>query len=290
MSLTSNQRVKTMDEDQIEALAAGFEFDGAEVAAEPIAEEIEQDEGTTQEEVDESPEGEADEESTESDVQPEDWREKRLAKLTHKQKRAEEKLREMEQELSKYKQAPEKAQGLPEVPDYPSADLQYDDPNEWKRQVQAREAALVERAKAEYRQTSTQEQATARQTEEIQGIVQKYTSAGIEAGISKDKMAYNEEVLIDSGVSPDLAKYLYSDAKGAQLVNYLADTPAELEKVAKMSPYAAVEYITTAVKPKAGVTRSKATKAPNPVGKVKGSGASSKNDFDEILPAGYSIG
>lgn len=288
-----------LDEESLEKLSAGVSVNDdlpAATETNEVQEPEEQDVETAPAEPTAEAESE-DNETQEPDKEPEDWREKRLAQMAHKKARAEEKLREYEAKLAEYeKTKAQTSEKLPEIPAFPSDDLRYDNPEEWNKQLQAREAAIAKRAQMEFQAQMSREQLTAKQREqqtqqqtELRSIVDKYTASGLEAGISSDKMAYNEEILGEAGVSPDLARYLYSDPKGAQLVDYLASNPAELKKVVEMGGFRAVEYITTAVKPKAGVSKSKATKAPDPIKTTKGTGNATKDDFDKILPAGYSI-
>lgn len=294
-----------MDEEQFNKLSEGVEIEGQVIESEPVNDEVATpevdtaDKGTTEAEttLETTESQEDDTQANNEGGEPQSWQEKRLAKATHKQKRAEEKLREMAAELEKLKGGRnQETEQLPEIPAYPDLDLKYDDPEAFERQLRARDEAIQKHAEAQFTRRMQQEQQTAKQREaaelvqnEVKSIVEKYSAAGLEAGLSADKMAYNEDVLQEAGVTADLAKYLYTMEKGPQVVDFLAEHPSELERLTKLNPFQAVEYITLNIKAKAGVSKSKATKAPDPVKPAKGGGSAPKDPFDEILPAGYSI-
>lgn len=237
---------------------------------------------------------EAPEASAEEDQPEEEGWEKRVAKLTHAKKRAEAKIREQEAELAKYR--PQASQELPKIPEIPSDDLRYDNPEEWVRQLKAREDAIAKHAEVralkelERKRDDEMRQSVAKQQQaQVQQIVGKFVERGNEFGLSQDRMEYNEEVLKDAGVGPDLGLYIYEDPDGPRVADFLAANPKELEKVVNMTPLRAAEYIALTVKPKVGQVKPKTTRAPDPVKPAKGSGMAEKDPFAAIVPAGYTI-
>lgn len=233
---------------------------------------------------------EAPESSAEED-QPEAGWEKRVAKLTHKLKRQEELLK-------KYvpRDEPDAIEKpLPEVPQMPDPDMRYDNPEEYARKIREREDAIERRAEvkaanrlAKAHAEANQNTVVAKHQEQIKTIVGKYTERGAEAGLSEDRMQYNEIVLQEAGIGADLGRYLYEDELGPRIVNYLAENPSVLDKVAEMSPVRAAEYIALSVKPKIGKSKPKTTGAPDPVKPAKGAGVPDKDPWD-VLPSGYVI-
>lgn len=237
-------------------------------------------------------------ESSAEEGQPEAGWEKRVAKLTHAKRRAEAKIREQEELLKKY--VPTDDMGavekpLPEVPQMPDPDMRYDNPEEYARKIRDREDAIERRAEVKAANKLAKTQAEANQNtvatkhqEQIKSIVGKYTERGAEAGLSEDRMQYNEIVLQEAGIGADLGRYLYEDELGPRIVNYLAENPSVLDKVAEMSPVRAAEYIALSVKPKIGKSKPKTTGAPDPVKPAKGAGVPDRDPWD-LLPNGYVI-
>lgn len=233
---------------------------------------------------------EAPEASAEEDQPEEEGWEKRVAKLTHAKKRAEAKIRELEAENAKYK--PQASAELPKIPEIPSDDLRYDNPEEWVRQLKAREDAIAKHAEAralkelERKRDDEMRQSVARQQQDqVKQIVNKFVERGNEFGLSQDRMEYNEEVLKDAGIGPDLGLYIYEDPDGPRVADFLAANPKELDKVVNMTPLRAAEYIALTVKPKVGQVKPKTTRAPDPVKPARGMGAVE----DSKIPYGYSV-
>ncbi len=230
---------------------------------------------------------EAPDSSAEED-QPEAGWEKRVAKLTHKLKRQEELLK-------KYvpREEPEAIEKpLPEVPQMPDPDMRYDNPEEYARRIRDREDAIERRAeiKAANKLAKTQAEANqntvvAKQKEQRDAIVGTYAARGAEVGLSEARMLVNEMTLQEAGIGPDLGRYLYEDELGPRIVNYLAENPSVLDKVAEMSPVRAAEYIALNVKSKLGKSKPKVTGAPDPVRPAKGAGIPEGSG----VPHGYSI-
>lgn len=243
-----------------------------EVVAEETSEETEQAETTETE-------------AESSTAQENDWREKRLAKVVHQRKQAEKRIRELEEQVAKY--APAAAPVA--IPDYPPADLAYDDPAAFQKRLQEREKAIEAQAEARVKQSIAKAEQDKQAQTAVQEIVSKYVKSGLDAGITEARMTHNEEVLTEAGISADLAKHLYADAKGALIVNYLAENYGELEKVAGMSPLSAVEYIATQLKPKVISKKPSSTQAPDPVSRVRGHGNAPVDPFAAIVPAGCKI-
>lgn len=285
--------VKSDDEFEV-----GYSFDGPEAAEAPEEPEIEQQEGS-EAEVQEEPEAEqedqaveqsAEESSSEAEetAEEQDWREKRISKLTHAKKRAEDKIREQEEELRKYRdKMGVKQDALPEIPAHPEPDLRYDNPAEYNRQLAEREKALVAHAIAAREKEIEQKTLAEKQRVHVASILEQYADRAKESKLSVDRLKYAEDVLVEAGISTDLGMYLYEHEHGPKLVNYLADRPSEVEKLISMSPLRAAEYIALNVVPKVGQVKPKTTAAPDPVKQRKGSGTPPKDDF--ALPEGYSL-
>lgn len=266
-----------MQEDDVKA--EGYEFD-TDLVETQEQKEVEQPEA--------SPES-----SEEASEQPkQDWKDKRLATQTHKLRRAEEKIKELEEVANRYKP---KDDAVPEVPEFPDADLRYENPDEYSRRVRERDAAIEARAKALARneaarasEESRRQQEVRQQQEEAAKLLASFETRGIESGLSREKMVHNERVLLEAEVGRDLGMYLYEDQHGPRIMDYLAANPEELDTIVSMPVYRAVDYIAQNIKPKVAQVKPKSSKAPDPVKPAKGAGIAEKDPFD-VLPAGYSI-
>lgn len=206
--------------------------------------------------------------SPEQPQQPSKGELKRINTLTRKLRETERRLQQIEASKKTETAVENKP---PELPPEPDDDLRYEDPDKY-RELKAQHAnAMIERAAWKAQQDWTEKQKRQEQEQKAQAEQQKqqelidsYLDNALEAGLTEDKIIYNEEVLKGHGITPDLAVELYSDTQGPKLVDYLASNPSELEKIASMTPFKAGDYINRVIRPQALSSKSKTTNAPDP--------------------------
>jgi hypothetical protein len=236
----------------------------------------------------------ASESSTDEDEdKSKDWREKRMSKMAHKNAMAQAKIKELEEKLAK---AAPVIEAEVRIPDAPDPDLYYTNQEEYTRQLSAHKQALIEagersamrKLEVEQRQRQQQELDQAKSAK-VQDVVKNYIKVGTEAGLSDQRMQYNEAILQEAEISTDLAEYLYSDERGPLIVDHLVNNPTDLGAILNMPPLRAAEYIATKVKPMLSSVKPRTTQAPDPVSRVKGGGSPPVDEWDSVLPAGYKI-
>lgn len=215
--------------------------------------------------------------------------EKRIHTLVHREKQAEQKAAQLEAELNTLKATSTKSE--PETaPEFPSNDLQYENPDEYKnkvdeynRYVARQEFNRLNQQQQEEKQSQLAEEKRKEGLKKRDEIVSSYIENGLIHGVSEDKMAANEAVLKTVQLDVGLAERLYSDEHGAKLVDYLADNPDKLQSLASMNPYDAMVKIATEVKPAALSTKPQSTNAPDPMSPTIGGGTPPKNSIDSFL-------
>ncbi len=223
---------------------------------------------------------EPEESTTDTEAQPAEkpklnGYEKRISTLTHRNYAKDQEIAQLKAELETRK-ATDKQPDSP-VPAYPDDDLRYDNPQEYRKQL---DAYIDHKAAAQYQsqQRAYQEAESNRKAEEQraklqseqQEIVGKYIENGLASGISEEKMIANEAMLKSVNIDQGLAQELYSDPEGAKLVDFLADNPDKLAQLAGMSPYQAAVQIATEIKPQALSSKPSSTNAPDPIEPTSG--------------------
>lgn len=218
-----------------------------------------------------------------------DGYEKRIARLTAHRRSLEEENEQLKQQLSQ--KNPPAVDVEPVIPDLPDPDLQYDDPKKYRELIAARDKAVIDYATWQTRQ-SIQRDAEARersqreqqQQQQRAQIIDAFIENGLKTGISEDRMAANEQVLKSHGIKPDLAHFIYADANGAQLADYLAANPEVLREVNSLHPTQAAVKIATEIKPRALAKKPHVTNAPDPVSPTRGAGRPLADELDKATP------
>lgn len=130
-------------------------------------------------------------------------------------------------------------------------------------------------------QLTNQQQA---QQAEMQKTIQAYAQQGMKDGLTVDKMHVNEQILVGSGLDPNVGMYIMNDSNGAKIADYLASHQDQLNKINGMNQMQAAVYIANEIKLKA-LAPSNVSKAPEPTDTpVNGSGVTGKDDFDSRCP------
>ena len=126
--------------------------------------------------------------------------------------------------------------------------------------------------------------AVAQQQTEMQKVVSTYAANAVRDGVDMDKLRAAEQVINQSGISPELGQFIMNDSNGGKIVEYLHDNPSVLHEVLSIDPISAGHKILTEIKPRALSTTPKVSNAPEPVPDIKGGGALDKDDFERSNP------
>lgn len=208
---------------------------------------------------------------------------KQVAKRYEEKNASDKKLAEANKRIEELQsQVPETK--APEIPPAPNPDDFFGDLEGLKAEQVKWAKAVNDRAEYDARQTTIESQradhSQQQQQETIrahQEVVKSYADTAETFKIAPEQMAKDEGIVVNAGISPDLANHLLKDPQGPLVVNFLAANILELETVRSKTPMDAAIYIATQIKPKlAGAVNS--TKTPAPVDLEDGKGAPEKTD------------
>lgn len=242
---------------------------------EPEAQEV-QTEQATETEINEtadlapdSPvEGEENTKDSEEGETPE-WLLKKINKQTFKQRQAErerdEARKEAEELRKKYVDVEPETVQIPNIPD------SWDD--DYEAKIRQRDEAILRNARAEaaiaqrqQTQANAERQQQREELERSQGLQDKFRASGTKLGVDSKQLAEAESVLVNAGVTGDLAESILDDLDGPLLAIHLAANELELDDLIyayKTSPLKA-GAILEKVKAKASALKRKYSSAPAP--------------------------
>lgn len=214
--------------------------------------------------------------------------EKRIAKLSHREKMKEQENAQLKAELETYKAMQTKAE--PEAaPEFPSDDLRYDNVEEYRQKLDAYNRYV---ARQEFNSLQQQQQETLKQREaeeqnrakqaEYGAIVENYIEGGLKSGISTERMEANEQILKGANLPQDILKRIYSDEYGAKVVDHIVSNDGLLKEISAMNPYDAAIKIATEIKPSALSSKPLSTNAPDPVAPTQGGGVPPSDEWSQM--------
>lgn len=251
---------------------------------EPVEQEVEQDEGTETSQVEDSElapdspdEGEENTKEEEDDNSPE-WFQKKINKQTFKQRQAErerdEARKEAEELRRKYESAELKPVDVPPIPDT------WDD--NYEQKIRQRDEAILQKAKYEATQAQRREQSALseqqeqrKQYERSQALNDQFVANSKKLGVDTKALSEAQDVILQAGVTPQLAVALLEDADGPLMVQHLAANPMDLYDILDADPLRQ-GYMLASVKTKASALKRKSSSAPNPATTLNGRAAPPK--------------
>lgn len=118
----------------------------------------------------------------------------------------------------------------------------------------------------------------------MQQVVSTYAQNAVRDGVDMDKLRAAEQVLNESGISPQLGSYIMNDKNGGKIAEYLHDNPAIMHELLSLDPVTAGIKIATELKPKVLSTNPKVTRAPEPPPEISGGGVLDRDDFERRNP------
>ncbi len=194
-------------------------------------------------------------------------------------KEANEARAKLEQEKAELKAALEKqsVSTRPKIPDVPDSF----DP-EFEQKMAIRDSAIIaqqeydQKIKAQEAQLLQQQQALVqRRKEEIKQNTEKFINRTEELGIDRDELAKAEQYVSTFATPANVPtiEYIQKHKDGPLIVQYLAQDHQVLDKVSKMHPMDAAEFIATEIAPKAAGLKPKTPSAPPPVQTFDSKGA-----------------
>lgn len=215
--------------------------------------------------------------------------EKRISTLTSRQYHDRDVIKQQKAEIETLKAASTPEQDL-SIPDLPSDDLRYDNQDEYRQKTEAYHVAIANKAVADAetardlrnQDTQKQEQASQQQAR-FNTIVESYVDGGIKSGISEVKMQSNESALLNANLERSVTEFLYSDEHGAKIVDFLAENPDTMARLAGASPLQASIMIANEIKPQALSTKPAQTNAPDPLDTTRGGGTPPIDELDARL-------
>ena len=215
--------------------------------------------------------------------------EKRISTLTARNMHKDQELNQLKAENATLKAAKEQPKEVA-APELPNEDLRFEDEAAYKKQVSDYHKAVAAESLREAqkdaesnRVASEKQKAEQASSQRQQEIVTSYVDSGIKAGISEVKMQANEQVLAMHKITPELAEFIYSDANGAQIVDYLADNPDKIQELMSSGSGHAYIKIANEIKPQALSTKPTHTNAPDPITPTRGGGSTVSDGLHPLL-------
>lgn len=125
----------------------------------------------------------------------------------------------------------------------------------------------------------SQQQASAQKAREES--ISKYVETGLSDGLSVEQMQENEQVIIQSGMKPEVGDFLMSDPNAAKVADYLAKNPLELAELNSLSAMQAAVKLNTLRQN--ALAQGNFTKAPDPIQQNSGGGGKESDDLDGLV-------
>lgn len=223
---------------------------------------------------------------------------KRFSELTGKIKDSNaETAREREARQVAEQKAKDLEDKLAEVtaPQMPPEDLQFENPEEYNRQVQAFDDHrlgkvrndAVEQAKAELKQEREDErklEAQKKQRQEFLDQSKEFVTKGEGVGLTEKDLLVSADLLQNAGVSNDIQSFLFADPQGPQIMDFLANNPQQLEAMLELNPVQQSAFIERNIRAEAITAKPTVSGAPDPIINLHGGGVKEQDDFDKSFP------
>lgn len=163
----------------------------------------------------------------------------------------------------------------PSVPPIPDP---YDD--DYEAKVKARDDAILRKAEFDAGQkiiadqkAAAQKQAEEAEAKRVDSMVSSYMGNATKLGLNAAEVEKAGDVLVNNGVSQDVALFLLDDAEGPLMTQYLANNPIELDELASMPPMKAAIHLNSVIREKSSSLKPQVTNAPEPAEVLGGNGA-----------------
>lgn len=196
-------------------------------------------------------------------------------------------LREKERELEAAKKQLENLQSKipeakrPDVPTLPDPFALSDE--EYKRQQQERDQALLQQAQYDAQQQAREQQRLyamqeqqARQHEVQVKRVEAYAERAKKVGVTSDELQVAGSTVAQFGIDQQLVDFILEDEQGPLITKYLSQNLQELSSLTEMSPAMAAAKIATDIRTKAVSLKKKVNAAPDPLETPHGAGVAPK--------------
>lgn len=199
-----------------------------------------------------------------------------IAKQHAKYREEQRKREQLEQELQQYRNA-QNSDPEPEVPEVDPFDDDYEERQRERDEALRRHAAWQYRQQqAQQYQSQLQQQQLQQQQQKAQENAERFFNTAKESGLDEKQLNQAIQTVGQYQLGEQVANYLLSDDKGAQMTVALSKNPALLAELSVMDPTQAVLHIERNVRGKvAQPRRSQSNKPPTRV-KGRASDASDK--------------
>lgn len=189
---------------------------------------------------------------------------KKVFKLREKEREAE----QLRKQLEEYQRS--EIRQRPSVPALPDPFAVTDE--EYRRQIQAREQALIsaaafdaqQRAIEQQRQLAEQ-QAQQKQQEILTEKVQSYSERAKSLGMRAEELQSAGAIVGQFGMDDSLVEFILEDDHGPLITKYLSQNVQELDALRYMHPTQAAVRIATTIKTKAAALKPRLTNVPPPI-------------------------
>lgn len=205
----------------------------------------------------------------------------RATHLTHKAERAEKAAKQESKALQDKLDAIEASKPAPTISDIPDREYMSDEEYStatakrddevradaaYRRAADTRNAAAVQRQNDAYAETNRVRNET----------IKSYGNRAKELKVTDEQLNTAASVVVDYGMSVEVADFILSDPNGPLITQYLSKNISELSALTQMSPMQAAVMISQTISPKFASTKPVNSQAPDPLRPVRGSGAAPK--------------
>lgn len=181
-------------------------------------------------------------------------------------------------ELREKLKAFEASAPVPEIPPIPDP---YDD--DYESKVRARDEAIIaktaydaEQSAINARKETQAKESQANEQKRVDALIETYNAKISEIGLNVEDVHKAGQVLIDYGVSNDIAEFILQDAEGPLITAYLAANPLEVDEIRSMNSLQAAVKINSDIRSKASSLRPQTSNAPEPPVTLSGNGPGEK--------------
>lgn len=173
--------------------------------------------------------------------------------------------------------------------------LEFDNPDEFKRQTEAFNAhnltnvrnEAIQAAKAEFREDlklERQQEELNKQTEVFNQQASDHIKKGQAIGLTEEDLITSASVLAQAGVPNEVQSFLFNDPEGPQIMDFLANNPKELDAMIGLDAISQASYIERTVRVNAVSTKPTVTGAPQPLMNISGGGMQEQDEFEKLCP------
>lgn len=167
---------------------------------------------------------------------------------------------------------------------YPADDLQYDNPDEYRRQVDAYNDSRADARFQKQQQDANLQRQQELQVKNAQDMRAGYIAKANQLGVSEDEAFGSIQTLINQGISENLNNVIGHHDKAPAIAAYLAKNPAVFEELNTLSVTNPIGAAQKLLSIEADAVTRNISSAPAPNTNLNGLSAREPDEFDKACP------